>query len=80
MMDFDNSSVSEECAMVCTDIPYEDLDKDIIMYGDQGVNTEEHNEAMYGKLTKTGSKEEEKVNYNVSLCANDSMSLERKGR
>ena len=60
------------------DIHYEDWDKDIIMYGDQGVSTKEHDEAMYGELTKTESKEEEEVNYNTALCANNSMSLEKK--
>ena len=34
---------------------------------------------MYGKLTKTQSKEEEEeVKYNMALCANNSMSLEKK--
>ena len=35
---------------------------------------------MYGELMKTQSKEEEEVKYNVALCANDSVSLERKRR
>ena len=35
---------------------------------------------MYGKLTKTQSKEEEEVKYNVALCPNNSMSLEKKSR
>ena len=48
MMDLDNTSVSEECAMVCMDIQYEDWDKDTIVYSDQGVSTEEHDEATYG--------------------------------
>ena len=39
-MDLDNSSVCKECAMVCMDIHYEDRDEDIIVYGDQGVSTE----------------------------------------
>ena len=64
--------------MVCMDIHCEDGDEDIIMYGDQLVSTEEHNKAMYGELTKTQSKEEEEVNYNVALCANNSMSWRRK--
>ena len=50
------------------------------MYGDQGVSTEEHDKAMYGKLTKTQSEEEDKIKYNVALCANDSVSLEKKRR
>ena len=37
MMDLDYNS--EECAMVCMDIHYEDWDEDIIMYRDQGVST-----------------------------------------
>ena len=80
MMDLNNSSVDEECAMMCADVHYEDWDEDIIMYGDQGVSTEEHDEAMYGELTKTERKEEEEVNYNVTLCTNDSVSLEKKKR
>ena len=36
---------------------------------------------MYGELVKTQSKEEkEEVKYNVALCANNSMSLEKKRR
>ena len=66
--------------MVCMDIHYEDWDNDIIVYGDQGVSTEEHNEAMYGELIKTESEEEQEINYNMALCANDSMSLEKKRR
>ena len=50
MMDLDNTSVSKECAMVCMDVHYEDWDWDIIMYGDQGVCTKEHNEATYTEL------------------------------
>ena len=80
MLDLDNSSVSKECAMMCMEVQYEDGDKDLIVYGDQGVSTEEHDKVMYGELTKTPSKEEEEVTYNVALCANDSMSLEKKRR
>ena len=35
-MDLDNSSMNEECAMIWMDTHYEDGDKDIILYGDQG--------------------------------------------
>ena len=55
MMDLDNTSVSEECAMVCMDVHYEHWDEDII---DQGVCTKEHNEAMYAELMKTDTEEE----------------------
>ena len=79
MLDLNNISVSEECAMMCTDVQYEDGDEDVVVYGDQGINTEEYEKTMYRDLTKTQSKEEE-VKYNVALCANDSVSLERKNR
>ena len=64
--------------MMCTDVHCEDGHKDIIMYGDQGVSTEEHHKTMYGKLTTTQSKEENTVNYNVAQCVNDSVLLEKK--
>ena len=38
MLDLDNISVSEECVMMCTEIQYEDADKDQVVYGDQGIN------------------------------------------
>ena len=65
--------------MMCTEVQFEDEDEDIVVYGDQGMNTEEYERAMYGELMKTKSEEEE-VKYYVALCANDSVSLERKGR
>ena len=42
MLDLDNISVREECAMVCTETQYEDASKDKVVYGDQGINTEEY--------------------------------------
>ena len=72
MLDLDNTSVCEECAMMCTEIQFEDADEDIIVYGDQGINTEEYEKDMYGNLMKTQSKEEEEVKYTVAQSANDS--------
>ena len=46
MVDYDNTSVSKECVMMCTDLQYEDPDKDIVVYGDQEINTEEYKKAM----------------------------------
>ena len=66
--------------MMCMDVHCEDGDEDIIIYRDQGVSTEEHDKAMYGEITKTQSQEEETVNYNVALCVNNSMSVEKKRR
>ena len=65
---------------MCTEVQYEDGDEDLIVYGDQGVNTEELNKVTYGKLTKTQSEEEEEEQgkYIVALCGNDSVSLEKK--
>ena len=77
MLDLDNISVSEECAMMCKEVQYEDAEEDVVVYGDQGINTEEYKKATYGNLTKTQSEEEE-AKYNVALCANNSVSLERK--
>ena len=80
MQDLDNTSVCKECAMMCTDLQYEDADEDIVVYGDQEINTEEYKKATYGDLTKTQSKEEEEVKYIVAQSANDSVVLERKRR
>ena len=80
MLDLDNISVREECAMMCTEVQYKDEDKDIVVYGDQGISTEEYEKATYGKLMKTQSTEEEEVKCNVALCANGSVSLEKKRR
>ena len=38
--------------MMFMEVHYEDGDKDPIVYGDQGVSTEEHNKATYSELTK----------------------------
>ena len=80
MWDLDNISVSEECVMMCTEGQFEDTDEDVVVYGDQGISTEEYKKATCGDLMKTQSEEEEEVKYNVALCANDSVSLERKKR
>ena len=63
---------------MCTELQYEDADKDLVVYGDQWTNTEEYKKATYGDLTKTQSEEEDKVKYIVAQSANDSVMLERK--
>ena len=80
MLDLDSTSVSEECAMVCTELQYEDAIENEVVYGDQGINTEEYEKATSGDLTKTQSKEEDDVKCTVAQRANDSMILERKRR
>ena len=58
MLDLDNISVREECAMVCTEPQYEDASEDEVVYGDQGITTEEYEKATYGDLMKTQSDKE----------------------
>ena len=80
MLDLDRTSVSEECVMVCTELQYEDVSKDEVVYSDQGISVEEHEKATYGDLMKTQSEEEYEVKCTVSQRANDSMMLERERR
>ena len=44
MMDLGDSSVCEECAMICTDICRDEEYKEMVVYGDQGITSK--------KLTK----------------------------
>ena len=80
MLDLDSTSVSEECAMVCLELQYEDASEDEVVYSDQGISTEEYEKATYGDLMKTQSEEEDDVKCNVAQRASDSMILERKRR
>ena len=78
MLDLDSTSVSEGCAMVCTELLYEDASDDQVVYGDQGISAEEYKKATYGDFTKTQSKQEDEVKCTVAQQANDSVMLERK--
>ena len=80
MLDLDSTSVSEECVMVCTELQYEDMSKNEVVYSDKGISTEEYEKATYGDLTKTQSKKEDEVKCTVAQQANDSVMLERKRR
>ena len=80
MLDLDSTSVREECAMVCTEPQYEDASEDEVVYGDQGINTEEYEKTIYGNLMQTQSDEEIDVKCTVAQQANDSVILERKKR
>ena len=66
MLDLDSTSVSEECAMVCMELQYEDTREDEVVYGDQVISIEEYEKATYDDLTKTQSKEEDKVKCTVA--------------
>ena len=80
MLDLDSTSVREECAMVCTEPQYEDTSEDEVVYGDQGINTEENEKAIYGNLMQTQSDEENEVKCTVAYRVKDSVILERKKR
>ena len=58
LMDFGDSSVREECAMICTDVYSDEEYEDLIVYRDQGISTKTYDEEMYGDLLKTDSDEE----------------------
>ena len=77
MMDLDSTSVCEECAMVCTELQYGDVDEDQVVYRDQGINADEYEKATYDDFMKTQSEDEEEVKCTVSQNANDSVVLER---
>ena len=66
MLDLDSTSVSEECAMVCMELQYEDTSKDEVVYSDQGISAEEYEKASYSDLTKTQSEEEDEVKCNIA--------------
>ena len=66
MLDLDNISVREECAMVCTELQYKDASEDEVVYREQGINTEEYKKATYGDLMKTQSEEEKEVKCTVA--------------
>ena len=66
MLDLVSTSVCEECAMVCTEPQYEDASEDEVVYGDQGINTEEYKKAIYGNLMQTQSDEENEVKCTVA--------------
>ena len=80
MLDLDSTSVREECAMVCTEPQYEDASEDEVVYGDQGINTEEYEKTIYGNLMQTQSDEENEVQCTVAQRVNNSVILERKKR
>ena len=80
LMDFGDSSVCEECAMICTDVYSDEEYEDLIVYGDQRISTKTYDEETYGDLLKTYSDEESIIKYNLALCTQDSVSLEKKQR
>ena len=78
MMDLGDSSVCEECAMICIDIYSDEEYEEMVVYGDKGISARKYDEEMYGELMNTDSDEEKIINYNVALCAQGCVSLEKK--
>ena len=66
MLDLDSTSVSEECAMVCTELQYGDASEDEVVYSDQGISAEEYEKATYGDLKKAQSEEEDEIKCTVA--------------
>ena len=66
MLDLDSTSESEECAMVCTELQYEDASEDEVVYGDQRISVEEYEKATYDDLMKTQSEEDDEVKCTVA--------------
>ena len=80
LMDFGDSSVCKECAIICTDAYSDEEYEIVIVYGDQGISTKTYDEEMYRDLLKFDSDEESIIKYNVALCVKDSVSLEKNQR
>ena len=79
-LDLGDNSVCEECAMICTDVYSTDESEGMIVYGDQGISSENYDEDTYGDLLNTDSDDEQVNKYDVALLATDSVSLEKKRR
>ena len=79
-LDLGDNSVCEECAMICTDVYSTDKSEGMIVYGDQGISSENYDEETYGDLLNTDSDDEQDIKYDVALLATDSVSLEKKRR
>ena len=78
LMDLGNSSVCEECAMICMDLYSDEEYEEMVVYGDQGVTSRKFDRDTYGELMNTDSNEEQIIMYNIALCTQDSVSLEKK--
>ena len=48
------------------ELQYVDASEDEVVYGDQGISTEEYEKATYDHLMKTQSEEEEEIQCNVA--------------
>ena len=77
LMDLGDSSVCAECAMICTDVYSDEEYEEMVVYGDQDVTSRKFDEDTYGELMNTDNDKEQIIKYNVALCAQDIVSLEK---
>ena len=78
-MDLGDSSVCQECAMICTDDTYSVEEyEEMIVYRDLGNTSEKYDDETYGDLMNTHSDGDSIIKYNVAQCTQDSVSLEKK--
>ena len=80
LMDLGDSSVCEECAMICTDAYSDEEYEEVVVYRDQGITSKNFDEETYVDLMNTDSDEDSAIKYNVAQCAQDSVSLGKKRR
>ena len=71
LMDLGDSSVCEECTMICTDAYSDEEYKEMVVSGDQGITSKIFDEETYGDLMNTDSDEDSAIKYNVAQCAQD---------
>ena len=57
LMDFGDSSVCKECAMICTNAYSDEEYESVIVYGDQGISTTTYDEETYRDILKSDSNE-----------------------
>ena len=58
-MDFGDSSVCEECAMICTDIYSDKEYEEMVVYRVQGITARKFDKDTYGEFLNTDSDEEQ---------------------
>ena len=66
LMDLVDSSVYEECAMICTDTYSDEEYEEMIVYRDKEITSEKYDNETYGDLMNTDSKEDSAIKYNVA--------------
>ena len=77
MMDLGNSSVCEECTMICTDIYSDEEYDEMVVYRDQGITSRKFDKDTYGELMNTDSDGEKIIKYNVALCTRQCVTGEK---